>query len=52
MEVLFEDNKVQAIYDEAMEMYKRMAEQSEMCSPVKQKLDDYVKRILDKELTV
>ena len=52
MEVLFEDNKVQAIYDEAMEMYNRMAEQSELCAPVKQKLEDHVKHILDKQLTV
>lgn len=51
-QIIFEDNKVQAIYDEAMEMYKRMAEQSELCVPVKQKLEDHVKHILDKQLTV
>jgi len=50
--IIFEDNKVQAIYDEAMEMYKRMAEQSELCTPVKQKLEDHIKHILDKQLTI
>ena len=51
-QTIFEDNKAQAIYDEAMEMYKRMAEQSELCAPIKQKLDDHVQHILDKQLTV
>ena len=51
-QIIFEDSKAQAIYDEAMEMYKRMAEQRELCAPVKQKLEDHVKHILDKQLTV
>ena len=52
MQIIFEDNKAQAIYDEAMGMYKHMKEQSELCAPVKQKLEDHVNHILDKQLTV
>ena len=50
--IIFEDDKAQAIYDEAMEMYKRMENQSELCALVKQKLDAHVKLILDKQLAV